>query len=130
MLVAVRYNVTNALDCNNNGIPDDCESDRDLDGIIDACDGCPDDYHKSWPGVCGCGESDADYDGDGVAQCFDRCPGIDDNLDEDGNGIPDCLDVIPTISEWGIIIMTLLLLVLGKLYFGHARESESSAPTV
>jgi len=28
---------------------------------------------------------------------------------------------IPTVSEWGLVIMTLLLLAVGKVYFGHRR---------
>ena len=29
-------------DCNSNGTPDECEPDADDDGVIDACDACPD----------------------------------------------------------------------------------------
>jgi len=42
-------------DCDANGIPDDCSADTDGDGIIDSCDGCPNDSAKLEPGVCGCG---------------------------------------------------------------------------
>ena len=30
-----------STDCNHNGVPDDCEADSDGDGVIDACDNCP-----------------------------------------------------------------------------------------
>ncbi len=35
-------------------------------------DDCPDDPNKIEPGICGCGVSDKDTDGDGVADCIDR----------------------------------------------------------
>ena len=44
-------------DCNDNGINDDCETDRDGDGIIDDCDNCPDDANAD--------QADADGDGTG-----------------------------------------------------------------
>lgn len=71
-------------------------------------DQCPDDPEKDAPGICGCGVSDADSDGDGSPDCVDVCPsdplkttisfclcGIpDDDLDQDG--FPDlCLDNCP-----------------------------------
>ena len=58
-----------------------------------------------------------DVDGDGIEDCLDLCPGIDDNLDEDHNGEPDCLEAVPTVSEWGIVIMALALLTMAKLRF-------------
>ncbi|MCH7704373.1 MAG: exo-alpha-sialidase [Planctomycetes bacterium] len=80
-------------DCNTNMVPDGCETDTDNDGAIDDCDGCPFDENKTDPGVCGCGVSDEDSDGDGVPDCIDVCPGFDDNIDSDGDGIPDGCDV-------------------------------------
>ncbi|HON64891.1 MAG TPA: glycoside hydrolase family 2 TIM barrel-domain containing protein [Phycisphaerae bacterium] len=35
------WSETPEFDCNANGIPDECESDADGDGVIDACDNCP-----------------------------------------------------------------------------------------
>jgi hypothetical protein len=46
------------LDCDGNGLLDRCQDDRDQDGVIDACDGCPDDPAKTTPGMCGCGAVD------------------------------------------------------------------------
>lgn len=70
---------------------------------------CPNDPQKLEPGVCGCGMSDQDSDGDGAADCVDACPldamgdsdldgvcdsvdrctGSDDGIDLDANGTPD-----------------------------------------
>jgi hypothetical protein len=70
-------------------------------------DGCPDDPNKTSPGLCGCGVSDVDTDGDGTPDCNDSCPndpqktspgvcgcGVSD-VDSDGDGTPDCNDSCP-----------------------------------
>ncbi len=82
--------------------------DSDLDGVADACDGCPLDPFKIAPGACGCGNPDTDSDGDGVANCIDGCPsdpfkiapgacgcGFPDT-DTDGDTVADCVDGCPT----------------------------------
>jgi len=53
--VTIQCGPSVAGDCNNNGVPDDCEADADGDGTIDACDGCPNDPLRLAPGPCGCG---------------------------------------------------------------------------
>ncbi len=78
-----------------------------------------------------------DTDGDGVDDQCDNCSGVDDNVfgvlictqtgkscvvDADCE-IGDtcekaCVGKIPTVSEWGLVVLALLLLVAGKLYFG------------
>jgi hypothetical protein len=101
------------------GTPD---TDSDMDGTPNCNDGCPNDPNKILPGICGCGVSDADTDGDGVEDCNDVCPGDDDTVDNNQNGVPDCTgEPIPTVSEWGLVIMALLLLTAGKVYFGTRR---------
>lgn len=70
-------------------------------GIVD---NCPNDPNKTDPGICGCGVSDDDSDGDGTPDCNDGCPndagktapgvcgcGIPD-VDSDGDGLLDCID--------------------------------------
>jgi hypothetical protein len=101
-----------------------CEGDVDQDGLDGTCgDLCPSDPNKVEPGICGCGVSDADSDGDTVPDCHDLCPGQDDLLDTNGNGMPDCLESqpIPTVSEWGLVVLTLLLLTGSKIAFGRRR---------
>lgn len=82
-----------------------CESDLDGDGVDGLCgDACPSDPTKLEPGLCGCGVSDVDTDGDGVEDCHDGCPndpfktspglcdcGIPD-IDSDDDTVPDCND--------------------------------------
>ena len=71
-------------------------------------DGCPADPYKTAPGTCGCGVSDADSDGDRVADCNDGCPndpaktapgvcgcGVSD-ADSDADGTADCNDGCPS----------------------------------
>ena len=42
---------------------------------------------------------------------------------EDSETCPaDCADAIPTVSEWGLIVMTLLLLTAGTIVFGRRRR--------
>ena len=70
-------------DCDANAVPDECETDTDGDGAIDACDECPDDAGKQLAGNCGCGVPDLDSDDDGIADCEDD--NVNDNENENGN---------------------------------------------
>jgi len=102
-------------DCPAGAICDRAQRDTDGDGTGNACDDCPGDGGKVEPGVCGCGIPDeGDADGDGFLDCVDQCPGADDAV-----FAPECVGAIPTVSQWGLLVLALLLLVGGKLYFGR-----------
>lgn len=79
-----------------------------------------------------------DPDGDGVdGVCGDACPQNPDLLAPEAccpNQTPSCLNqdcddvdcdnlIIPTVSEWGLVILTLLLLVAARLAFGDRRRT-------
>ncbi|UCE60735.1 MAG: IPTL-CTERM sorting domain-containing protein [Phycisphaerales bacterium] len=127
-------------DCNFSGVPDECEPDGDGDGVIDECDPCPldrpDDVdgdgvcnsddeclfdpNKITPGQCGCGTPDDDHDGDTVPDCLDQCPGADDSA-----FAPGCATAIPTLSEWGLLVLSLFLLTAGKLTFRNGPVGDT-----
>ncbi len=91
--------------------PLDALDDADGDGVCWPEDQCPDDPLKTDPGVCGCHVSDTDdSDADGVPDCIDVCPGVDDAM-----YAPHCATAIPAATTWGAAILALLLLTAGKL---------------
>lgn len=57
-------------------------------------DQCPDDLNKRKPGICGCGISDADSDSDGLVDCLDNCPSVQniDQVDVDLDDVGDLCD--------------------------------------
>ena len=47
--------------------------------------------------------------------------------DDDGNGIDDACEAgppIPTVSEWGLVAMTLVVLTAGTLVFMRHRQAQ------
>jgi hypothetical protein len=102
-------------DTDGAGTPD-CVDDCDLDPNTDDNSICPCDGPDSWWAAK---SVPADDDGDGVPNCIDCLPGVDDAIFCPGCDYPDCGDAIPTISEWGLVILALLLLAAGKVYFGR-----------
>jgi hypothetical protein len=47
------------------------------------------------------------------------CDAATDCADSDCGPDPTCMGIIPTVSEWGLVILALLLLTGAKVYFGH-----------
>jgi hypothetical protein len=78
-------------DCNVDGVPDECtidaDGDDDTDGIINACDNCPDDANAN--------QADADNDsvGDNCDNCLDQ-PNPD-QTDADNDGLGNACDNCP-----------------------------------
>ena len=67
--------------------------------------------------------SQTDCNDNGVDDAFDIFDGT--SADADGNGVPDECEAIPTVSQWGLVVMTLLLLTAWKIYFGRRRSART-----
>lgn len=80
-----------STDCDDDGIPDECEPDGDSDGVPDPCDACPTDPAYSF---CECGVRETDLDFDGLPDCVDNCVEVFNpaQTDRDGDGIGDACD--------------------------------------
>ncbi len=103
-----------------------CLGDSDGDGFDGRCESCPNDSSKTSPGICGCNvfENVGDNDSDGVVNCRDNCPNDVnvDQADSDRDGVGDACSVqLPAVSEWGMVILILLLLITSKIYFEYYR---------
>ena len=92
-----------------------CPVDSDFDGVADYLDRCPANRYGAWVDDSGC---PVDSDADGVPDCADACPGVDDGMFG-----PSCSGAIPTLSVWGMVILMLLLLTVGKVYSSPARPN-------
>ena len=121
-------------DCNENAIPDECEFDCNENGLADECEvgsstGCPggrctvdclqDTDQNCIPDDCGAcctaqgceqttealcsGPSKSKYNGDGTI-CEEACP-----------------SGIPTVSQWGMVATTLLVLTAGTVVLRRRR---------
>ena len=85
-----------APDTDGDGIPDEFDSDPDVDNTTDTDgDGVPD-YLDDYPDDPNNVEPDLpDSDGDGIPDEFDSDPDVDNTTDTDGDGTPDYLDDYP-----------------------------------
>lgn len=70
-----------AVNQDGDDLPDDCDADRDGDGVDNSDDLWPDDPSQT-----------VDADADGISDERDACPGQDDRIDQDGDGAPDACD--------------------------------------
>jgi hypothetical protein len=96
-----------------------CAENGDSCSGVESCDGaCCD----PWNGDCQ----------NAVAQAKCACPGCV------WTGGADCVDIeckaefvaIPTVSQWGLVVLTLLLLTGGKVMFGRRLTNPSLLPTI
>jgi len=72
-------------DCDDDDVNVNPGTTEVCDGVDNNCDGQVDEGF--------------DADDDGVADCFDICPGYDDTLDADGDGVPDGCDICPGFDD-------------------------------
>ena len=63
--------------------------------------------------------------GNDIREGDEQCDGTDDAACP-GNCQPDCTcapgTIIPTVSEWGLMVMTLLILTAGTIVIGRQRR--------
>ena len=127
-------------DQDDDGIGDACDNcpavanidqtDTNGDGTGDACEGacCLADGRCLAQDVENClstggtpgpegANCEGDADADGIVDVCDRCQGVDDAV-----FAPECEGAIPATSQWGLIVLTLLLLASAKALFGFAAK--------
>ncbi len=101
--------------------------DHPINGLCGACclpGGCNDDVQAGTCTTLGGTfvaadtNCDSDSDADGVADPCDLCAGVDDGL-----FAPECVGAIPTVSEWGLVVLALMLMIVGKLAFANRIET-------
>ena len=113
---------------NSDTEPDRCRTDCRIpacgDNVIDTDEECDGSSDAACPGACNencvCG-----FCGDGIAGPGEEC-------DNDGTACPlgscesdcTCTIEIPTVSQWGLVILTLLLLIAAKSHFGYRLQDE------
>ena len=109
---------------NNDGCTNDCMIPAECgDGVLDPGEQCDDGNNIGGDGCSGtctleeCGNNvlDVGEECDGTANPCLSGVCLSDCTCEDGG-------IIPTVSEWGLVIMALLLLSGAKVYFGRREE--------
>ncbi len=113
-----------------------CLADKDcLDDIVDATCLAIGGSFNGLSSICV-----GDSDGDGIDDQCDNCIGVDDAIfgtficnsglvcETDADCPPGetcgkaCLGRIPAVSEWGLVVLLLALLVLAKLSYGRREK--------
>jgi hypothetical protein len=101
-------------DCNGNGVPDELDltagtlHDADGDGIVDECGAC-------------CGTDGCIQVTEARCEPFARCEASGKYRGFQTTCAEECADPIPTVSEWGLTVMTLLMLTVGTLVLRRRR---------
>jgi len=104
-------------ECGDCLMPDDAMFNQSCAG----CDGLPNSGTVfDSCGICGGDNTSCIVCGNGVRQTGEQC---DDGNNIDGDGCSaDCrlegVEIVPTVSTWGLLILAMLLLAAGKVYFG------------
>ena len=118
-LYAEKFAVTDALaDCDGNGIDDFIEiaegsaEDLNEDGIIDSCAGSI----GACSGVPNCCFEVTQDD------CINFQADFGGEYHGDGTSCELFIEPIPTISEWGLIVLALLVLTVGTVVLGRPRR--------
>lgn len=124
-------------DIDNDGVADECDNcpndanpideefgeqlDSDGDGRGDACDECPFEYDPQQDAVCGacCGKecvqiSQLECEGFGIY----RGDGTRCATEENCTGIP-------TVSQWGLVVLALLVLTAGTIVVSRQRSART-----
>lgn len=100
-----------------------CLGDSDGDGKDDLCVPPPPGEGCCWRCVGNTLECDS-------PTTQQSCPGGwnfvgGENCGSNACGLGECDVDIPTVSEWGLIIMAVLLLAGAKIYFGRRRAAQA-----
>ncbi len=101
-------------DCNNNSLGDSLEvlqglaRDCDGDRVLDECE----------LAACAGDRACQDCNLNGVPDGCDMADGTSTDANHDGRP-DDCFVAIPTVSEWGLVVLTLLLMTGAKIGLGR-----------
>lgn len=113
-------------DTRPNACRTDCRTAHCGDGVMDFREECDDGAGNSNTAPDACRANClAAHCGDGVVDSGEEC---DDGNDQSGDGCsatcePDFSEAIPTTSAWGLVLLTLILLVGGKVRFARRGAS-------
>jgi len=104
------------------GCQGDCQNPECGDGILDPGEQCDDGNNVGGDGCSATCRSE--ICGNNVLDPGEECDGTANQNCESGVCLSNCTcetdgEIIPTVSEWGLVILSLLLLCGAKVYFGR-----------